>query len=243
MGALIDDEVLHTICVCGTPAEVAATLRSRYARHRRSHRLLGALRRAAGAARRGPRPGAAAPRARVAFSATTEGHSNPRGNQDAHGRTGGPERRRSQRSGSLPARRAPRDVRQAPQHRTRHPLAGRARGHRLLGGHALRPPARGEPPGRRVLVEPRWHADHRRAGGRRRGAHAPRLDHARHGSAEAHALPQARQPRLHAAHDRTCSRTTSRTARASSSTASARGASATSSPSSRPSCRCRRSPR
>jgi probable F420-dependent oxidoreductase len=30
MGAVVDDEVLHTICVCGTPAEVAATLRSRY---------------------------------------------------------------------------------------------------------------------------------------------------------------------------------------------------------------------
>ena len=30
MGAVIDDEVLQTICVCGTPAEVAATLRRRY---------------------------------------------------------------------------------------------------------------------------------------------------------------------------------------------------------------------
>jgi probable F420-dependent oxidoreductase len=30
MGALIDDEVLHTICVCGTPAEVATQLRDRY---------------------------------------------------------------------------------------------------------------------------------------------------------------------------------------------------------------------
>jgi probable F420-dependent oxidoreductase len=30
MGALIDDEMLHTICVCGTPAEVAAQLQERY---------------------------------------------------------------------------------------------------------------------------------------------------------------------------------------------------------------------
>ena len=31
MPALIDDEVVTTICVCGTPAEAAATLRTRYA--------------------------------------------------------------------------------------------------------------------------------------------------------------------------------------------------------------------
>ena len=31
MGELIDDEVLRTICVCGTPAEVAAQLRARFA--------------------------------------------------------------------------------------------------------------------------------------------------------------------------------------------------------------------
>jgi hypothetical protein len=31
MGTVVDDEVLRTICVCGTPAEVAATLRARYA--------------------------------------------------------------------------------------------------------------------------------------------------------------------------------------------------------------------
>lgn len=30
MGALVDDEMLRTICVCGTPAEVAAQLRERY---------------------------------------------------------------------------------------------------------------------------------------------------------------------------------------------------------------------
>jgi alkanesulfonate monooxygenase SsuD/methylene tetrahydromethanopterin reductase-like flavin-dependent oxidoreductase (luciferase family) len=30
MGALVDDEVLHTICVCGSPAEVAAQLRARF---------------------------------------------------------------------------------------------------------------------------------------------------------------------------------------------------------------------
>ena len=30
MGDLVDDEVLHTICVCGTPTEVAAQLRSRF---------------------------------------------------------------------------------------------------------------------------------------------------------------------------------------------------------------------
>jgi hypothetical protein len=30
MGAVIDDEVLHTICVCGTPTEVAAILKSRF---------------------------------------------------------------------------------------------------------------------------------------------------------------------------------------------------------------------
>ena len=29
MGTLIDDEVLHTIAACGTPAEVAARIRDR----------------------------------------------------------------------------------------------------------------------------------------------------------------------------------------------------------------------
>ena len=31
MAAVVDDEVLHTLCVCGTPAEVAVALRSRFA--------------------------------------------------------------------------------------------------------------------------------------------------------------------------------------------------------------------
>ena len=31
MGALIDDEVLHTIAACGSPAEVAAHIRDRVA--------------------------------------------------------------------------------------------------------------------------------------------------------------------------------------------------------------------
>ena len=31
MGALIDDDVLHTIAACGTPAEVAAHIRDRVA--------------------------------------------------------------------------------------------------------------------------------------------------------------------------------------------------------------------
>ena len=96
---------------------------------------------------------------------------------------------------------------------------------------------------RRAARRPRRREPRRRSCSRRRSAasaicdHDPegagsrhaRRDDAQHGPAQAHALPQARQQGLHAAHDRRCSSSTSRTARPSSSTTSSSAAPATSS--------------
>ncbi len=102
--------------------------------------------------------------------------------------------------------RAPRDV---PKLRAEDPVywqPDESQGRRLLERGEARRPHRGEPRHRHLLVGDRRHDDHvgpvpGRRRPRRDDRHARRA-HARHGPAEAHALPAAREQGLHAAHDR-----------------------------------------
>ena len=94
-------------------------------------------------------------------------------------------------------------------------------GRGLLEPHEVRRRRDGQPRLRALLVADRRHAGVLAAPGgrdgrrhrRSRGVRGPRRDHARHGSAEAHALPPARQQGLHAAHDRPARAVPAHTAR------------------------------
>ena len=125
--------------------------------------------------------------------------------------------------------------------------ARRVQGRRLLEHHEARRPHRGQPRHRHLLVGGGRHDDHvGPVPGRRRPRqpvrHA-RLTDARHGPAEAHALPAAREQGLHAAHDRPPRAGVAGPRQHDRRQRDRERARPTSSRTSPPSSRCRRSPR